>query len=119
MSDATLPTSLNFQIVPEEGSFIGFKKITGGCLVKLRIPIKAKRTSTPIGRKCRAEYVQVLEISTPTEVVISNSRALPNGQVWKVGTIIRPDSYDPDPRIECTNGIHFFLTRKEAEEYCL
>lgn len=23
------------------------------------------------------------------------------------------------PRVECTHGIHFFITRKEAEEYAL
>ena len=33
------------------------------------------------------------------------------------GQITKPDSYDDDPRIECSHGIHFFLTRKEAEEW--
>jgi len=33
------------------------------------------------------------------------------------GIVVRPDKWDPDPRVECTHGIHFFLTRQEAEEY--
>jgi hypothetical protein len=33
------------------------------------------------------------------------------------GKIVRADSFDPDPRIECSNGIHFFITEKEAREY--
>lgn len=31
--------------------------------------------------------------------------------------IVRADKYNDDPRVECTGGIHFFLTRQEAEEY--
>ena len=49
-------------------------------------------------------------------------RALPSevvsrGVEYRVGAEVRPDSYDDDPRVECTNGIHFFLTRAETEEY--
>ena len=33
------------------------------------------------------------------------------------GAVIRPDKYDPDPRIECSSGIHFFLTPEEAEAF--
>ena len=37
--------------------------------------------------------------------------------IYRVGEIVRPDSYDPDIRVECSHGIHFFITRKEAEDY--
>jgi len=50
---------LHFQI-PQEGALIVFKKTTAG-VVKLCIPAEAKRTATPIGRKCRAEFAKVLE----------------------------------------------------------
>lgn len=33
---------------------------------------------------------------------------------WHEG---RPDKFDPDVRVECSHGIHFFLTREEAETY--
>jgi hypothetical protein len=36
---------------------------------------------------------------------------------YTVGKIIKPDSYNDDIRLECTNGIHFFITKKEAEDY--
>jgi hypothetical protein len=29
----------------------------------------------------------------------------------------KADNYDPGIRVECTAGIHFFMTRREAEEY--
>ena len=38
--------------------------------------------------------------------------------VYKVGEVVRPDRFDTCRWKECTNGIHFFITRKEAEEYC-
>jgi len=104
---ATLPP---FQIVPEEGSFIAFKKVDTG-IIKILIPEDAKRTSTLVGRKCRASHVLVLEGSgnSPTHTQ--------NALEYKEGEIVVADSYDDDIRIECTNGIHFFMTRKEAEDW--
>ena len=106
LSGARLP---HFQICPEEGSFIGWKKLSGGVIAKLLIPSAAKRTSTLVGRKCRAEWVEVIsgcgwdKHSGKTEYV--------------AGKTVYPDKYDGDIRVECTHGIHFFMTRKEAEEY--
>jgi hypothetical protein len=99
----------DFQICPEEGSFIGWKKVSGGSIIKLLIPEGAKRTSTPVGRKCRAEYVVVLE---------GEGTSMHDGKTtYKAGETVRPDSYDDDIRVECTKGIHFFMTRKEAARY--
>lgn len=96
-----------FQIVPEEGSFIAFKKVDAG-VIKIMIPDDAKRTSTLVGRKCRASHILVWEGSgkSPTHTL-----------EYREGEIVVADSYDDDIRVECTNGIHFFMTRKEAEEW--
>ena len=89
---------------------IVWKAVKGG-VCKLRVPPEAKRTATPIGRKCRAEWVEVLEAPT-------DGRGLHDSSVvYRTGQIVRPDKYDPDPRMECTHGIHFFLTREEASAY--
>ena len=98
----------HFQICPEEGDFIAWKKVREGVL-KLLIPAAAKRTSSLVGRKCRAEFVVVLEGS-------GTSRH-DNKTVYESGMTVYPDKYDDDIRVECTSGIHFFMTRKEAEEY--
>lgn len=37
--------------------------------------------------------------------------------VYKVGATVKPDRFDPDWRNECAPGIHFFITRIEAENY--
>ncbi|KAF1692686.1 pentapeptide repeat-containing protein [Pseudoxanthomonas koreensis] len=99
------------RILPE-GSLIGWKKCNGGVTVKLRIPEGAKR-SHAFGRKCRAEYVEVLEV-IGAEVGISSH----DGKTeYRVGETVRPDSWSDDWQTECANGIHFFITRLEAENY--
>jgi hypothetical protein len=106
LSGAKLPA---FQI-PQEGELIVWKAVRGG-VCKLRVPPGAKRTASLIGRKCRAEWVEVLEAPKDGR---GNHDSL---TVYRAGETVRPDKYDDDPRVECTHGIHFFLTKAEAEEY--
>ena len=113
LTNAKLP---QFQI-PQEGELIVYKKVGPNQVVKLRVPAEAKRTASLVGRKCRAEFVEVLEFvgckgQGRTEVSKHDRKT-----EYRVGAIVYPDKYDPDIRVECTNGIHFFLTREEAEEY--
>ena len=95
-----------------EGDIIGWKKCIDNVIVKLLIPADAKRNNA-FGRKCRAEYAKVLEV-IGAEVGISQHD---NSVVYKVGEIVRPDSFDEDFTNECSSGIHFFITRHEAENY--
>src|SRR4029077_2565037 len=44
-----------------DGNIVGWKKCLNNVIVKLLIPQKAKR-SNATGRKCRAEFVQVLRV---------------------------------------------------------
>jgi hypothetical protein len=37
--------------------------------------------------------------------------------VYRVGEVVRCDVWNEDRWVECGGGIHFFLTRKEAELY--
>ena len=104
LSGANLPA---YQL--PSGSLTVWKKIFGR-LIRLRIPPTARRTACLINRKCRAEfaYVEWIEGGGPIE-----SR----GCLYRMNGWVYPDSYDDDPRVDCTHGIHFFATRKEAEEW--
>ena len=106
IENAKLP---DFQLPPEEGSFIAYKKVTTG-VIKLLIPEDAKRTSSLVSRKCRASHVMVLEGSgfspTHTEKKLE----------YKEGEVVYADAFNDDIRVDCTSGIHFFMTKKEAEE---
>jgi hypothetical protein len=37
--------------------------------------------------------------------------------VYNRNSLVYAEGYNDDVRLECTGGIHFFMTRKEAEEW--
>jgi hypothetical protein len=98
-------------IILPEGDIIGWKKINGG-LAKLLIPKEAKR-SNATGRKCRAEYADVLEIIGAE----SGTSQHDGTALYEAGKRVIPDSFDENRWDECSHGIHFFITRIEAEQY--
>jgi len=99
-------------ICPPEGAFIAWKKCANGVIVKLQIPTKAKR-SNATGRKCRAEFVKVLEV-----IGAEKGLSLRDGETeYCKGNTVKCDKWDENRWEECSGGIHFFLTRIEAEEY--
>ena len=100
-----------FQI-PQDGTLIVWKKINS-ILIKLLIPEDVKRTGSLTGRKCRAEYAEILEVQNDENKISGGYADL----TYEEGETIHPDSYDGDIRIECTHGIHFFLTKEEAKDY--
>ena len=105
-------------IVPECGSFVGWKKV-GAYIIKLKILDNAKR-SNATGRKCRCSAAEVLEIQnldgTKSDIDrIHNDRYC--GADYIIGEIVTPDSFDDNRWNECSHGIHFFITRQEAVDY--
>jgi uncharacterized protein YjbI with pentapeptide repeats len=97
---------------PEEGAFVAWKKCKGGVLVKLLIPEDAKRSSAT-SRKCRASKAIVLEVIGAEKGVSKIDKSF----VYEVGKEVVADSFDDDRWNECSHGIHFFITRNEAENY--
>ncbi len=95
-----------------DGSLIGWKKCLLDVIVKLRIPEEAKR-SHAFGRKCRAEYVDVLDVFGAEQGISAYDRKT----VYAVGQRVTPDKFCESWQDECSNGIHFFITRIEAENY--
>jgi len=132
ISTRELSQAKNFSIpmaCPDTGGFIGWKQcfITDPdvpfikeCIVKLRIPAEAKRSSAT-GRKCRCDRATVLEIQDlegnklPEDTVAKswNDKHF----TYKVGEIVSVDNFCEDRWEECAPGIHFFINRQEAVEY--
>ncbi len=111
LQGADLP---DYQICPEKGGFIAFKKLKADIIAEIFIPASAKRISSLIGRKCRASKAKVLSLSNGKQQAYGwyNTAFL-----YKVEEYAIPDKFCDDIRIECSHGIHFFMTRKEAEEF--
>ncbi|TXH57494.1 MAG: pentapeptide repeat-containing protein [Desulfurellales bacterium] len=102
-------TAARLSITPE-GRLIGWKKCLGGVIVKLAVPEEARR-SNATGRKCRAEGAEVLEVHGG-DVGVS----LHDGTTeYRVGQTVRCHKWCEDRWAECGGGIHFYLTREEAE----
>ena len=99
------------RILPD-GDLIGWKKCKDGVIVKLAIPAAAKR-SHAFGRKCRAEFADVLEVIGASSGVSSHD----NKTEYRVGCRVASDRFDENWQEECAGGIHFFITRIEAENY--
>jgi hypothetical protein len=83
-----------------------------GVLVKLLIPEDAKR-SRGCGREGRASKAVVLEVIGASEGVSIHD----DQTVYRVGETVIPDGWDEDHWNTSGQGIHFFLTRLEAENY--
>ena len=99
------------RILPE-GDLIGWKKCQDGIIVKLRIPEAAKR-SHAFGRKCRAEFVDVIEVIGADEGISQH-----DGETkYVAGQRVTPDKFDENWLEECSSGIHFFITEAEARAY--
>jgi hypothetical protein len=115
---ANLSRALNYTLsiartrLCPEGDLIGWKLCQGNILVKLLIPKEAKRNNAT-GRKCRAEYADVLEIIGADKAYSGHDENF----VYEVGKRVIPSAYDEDFLNECSSGIHFFITKEEAEAY--
>jgi Family of unknown function (DUF5758)/Pentapeptide repeats (8 copies) len=102
-------------VVPEDGVFTGWKKCRGGILVQLEILADAKRSNAS-GRKCRAEAAKVLQVVGAKEAFSTNDAKGPI-IAYRVGEIVRCHKWDDDRWNECSGGIHFYITKVEAENH--
>ena len=99
-------------IIAPEGQIIGWKKCQRDVVVMLSVPADARR-SNATGRKFRAEFADVVEVFG-AEVGLSRH----DGKTeYRAGQRVTCDKWCEDRWQECAGGIHFFLSREEAEAY--
>lgn len=107
---------------PEEGAFIGFKRCRASKelkedrIVKLLIMEDSLRTSSN-NRRCRASKVKVLSIESLDGEEKFNSAISKRDHELKyiVGEIIEVKNFNKERWSDCAEGIHFYITRYEAE----
>ena len=105
------------EIVPREGSFVGWKKCRKGKIVKLRIPEDARR-SNATGRKCRCSKAEVLEIVRCDGTACPEATSYHDSEVtYRVGEVVEVGDFNDDRLHECAEGIHFYLTPEEARAH--
>lgn len=103
-------------VCPAKGAFTAYKKVMGAVL-ELEIPADAIRLTAFGSRKCRANKVKVVAaMPTLGRAAQPNYEAIRGDFFYVVGETVEVD-LDTDARVECSNGIHFFITLAEAEDW--
>ena len=106
--------------VPESGTFRAYKAVksdAGPAVLLVQIDADTPRINGIGSHKCRAERVLVLEQvygEPATEFVSPTHR---DKLTYRVGEYTVADKYVDDYRLECTSGIHFFMTMQEAIDW--
>ena len=103
---------------PAEGPFVGYKKCFDYRIVQLLIPADARRTSAT-NTCCRCDKAKVLSIKDMyTNEDYDEAVSYVDGDfVYRVGEYVVAENFNPNRWADSTGGIHFWLTRKEAEGY--
>ena len=113
------------RIIPD-GDIIGWKKCRDkngrAVIVKLSIG-KSVNRSNATGRKCRCDagskdagHYEIGSDKKLPKSHIAYSLRDPNFTYWQ-GKVITPEGFDENRWEECSSGVHFFITRWEAENY--
>ena len=105
------------RIIPYCGDVIGWKKCQDDIIVKLLIKDGVRRCHA-MGRKCRSESAVVLEVTnsdgSPASYGVSKHDGITK---YVAGETVHCDKWGEDWTIECSGGIHWFITKIEAENY--
>lgn len=108
-----------------EGDFVGYKKVAAlddtqkKFVAKLLIPADGRNIVFP-GLKCRCDRAYVVEIRDKWDDTYDSARSIRRPSkdfIYTVGEWVEPDMFDDDWRVECSHGIHFFLSEKEAWDF--
>jgi hypothetical protein len=115
LAGAILP---DFQLCPQERAFVAYKKLRNELVATIEIPADVPRTSSLVGRKCRAQSARVLSVEAPDGTLVPEGVSLHDKKfLYRTGEVVSVPDYDPDIRAECTQGVHFFMTKEEARKY--
>ena len=104
-----------FRITPD-GAFLCYKKLASGEVATVSVPSEAQRVNAYGSRKIRVSMLRVEAIDGVAngQPRTGTHRA---GLDYQIGAVLSVDDFDPDPRVECSRGLHVWLTRDEAEAW--
>ena len=116
-------------VCPDVKAFTGWKKafvfkdktlgVPFDAIIELEIPTDARRSSAT-SRKCRCDKAVVKSITSVdgSESFDTAFSKYDYTFVYKVGETVCVDNFEEDRFRECAPGIHFFINRQEAVDYC-
>ena len=96
----------------------GWKKCKDGRIVELLIP-KGAIVFSINNSKCRTNKAKVVSIDGDKTKGLKAVSGYDENFVYEVGKTVEVENFNLQYNVECGSGIHFFRTKKEAEEYKL
>ncbi len=93
-------------------SMVGYKKASGGKIITLELPIGAKVFSIN-NNKRRTNKAKVIDMQGKTKLSSKYNTSFK----YHIGDEIDIIDFNENYNVECGEGIHFFLTRDEAENF--
>lgn len=118
LADTKLPKGEEIRkgIILKE-NLLGFKKGRNGEIIELLIP-KGNIVFSIHNYVCRTNSAKVIKITNKNGKAVKTANSLyDNKFTYTVGKKVEVENFDLAYNVQCSNGIHFFRTRKEAEEY--
>ena len=107
-----------WRILPDDGPVIGWKMCRFNVVVCLEIPHEARRSNAPGGRKCRSDSATVIGVWGADGAPSDSATSIHDENFkYRTGETVVVDDFNENPLIECGAGIHFYLTRAEAEAH--
>jgi len=95
---------------------IGYKRCREDIIVTLKIP-RGSIVFSINNTKCRTNKVIVLDIEDMDGNKVDRAFSMYNYLSYYIGDEITDYTFNCQYNIECSNGIHFFRTKEEAENY--
>ncbi len=110
---------------PSDGAFIGWKRIYDGLtnkpvIVMLEIPKTARRSSATT-KQCRCDRAWVRGFFTLDGKELKAKKVLNRNYKeteYVLNKMVHPDRFDTNRWNEFSNGIHFFVNKQDAINYC-
>lgn len=94
-------------------NIVGYKKCKNNVMVTLEIPRGAVVFSIN-GNKCRTNKAKVIAIDGADRAISDRKHF-----TYYIGDEITVYNFNCEYNVECAEGIHFFMTKEEAESYDL
>ena len=90
----------------------GYKKTKEGVVITVEIP-KGAIVFSINGSKCRTNRAKITDMAENEVLHSSYDRSFE----YRLGQEIEIENFNLMYNVECASGFHFFMTKKEAEEY--
>jgi uncharacterized protein YjbI with pentapeptide repeats len=119
LRDAQHIPVLHCSVLPDEGEFICYKKVTGNVVLTLLVPEYAARITPYSDRKSRVSHAIPLKAERDGKTISETDfKSLHDSSfIYRIGELAECKNFNGDRTKVCTTGLHVYATKAEAREH--